>query len=95
MAPWHEAAARAGARAAAKFPIGQAGVVIDAINLYAGEPGFFTDELLATLDEMATDISFALDNIGREAERKRIEEALRAAEEQFCGLVEAMSSHRP
>ncbi len=86
--PWHEAARRAGVRAVAKFAIREGGAVIGAISLYAGDPGFFTEELVATLDEMALDVSFALDNYMREAIHKRAEAALRAAEEQFRGLVE-------
>ena len=88
MAPWHEAARRVGVRAMAKFPIRQGGAVIGAINLYAGEAGFFTEDLIATLDEMANDVSFGLDNYVREAARKQAEEALRAAEDLFRGLVE-------
>ncbi len=80
-AEWHDSGQRAGVRAFAVFPIRQSGAVVGAISVYAGEPGFFTDDLLATLDEMAMDVSFALDNLDRERE-------LRAAEEQFRGLVE-------
>ena len=83
-----DAARRSGAHAYGAFPIRKGGGVIGAINAYSGESGFFTPDLLATLDEMATDVSFALDNMEREAERKRVEESLYAAEEQFRGLVE-------
>ena len=88
MVPWHEAGRRAGVRAAAKFPIRQGGAVIGAISLYGGEPGYFTEDLVATLDEIAMDVSFALDNYAREVAHKQAEAALRAAEEQFRGLVE-------
>jgi PAS domain S-box-containing protein len=79
-APRHEAARRCGVRAFAAFPIRQTGEVVGVINVYAGAPGFFTDDLLATLDEMAIDVSFALDNLEREADRKRAEEKARANE---------------
>lgn len=81
MAPWHAEAARAGVRAAGAFPIRRAGTVTGTLNLYAAEPGYFDEAVVNTLDEMATDISFALDNLDRSA-------ALAAAEEQFRGLVE-------
>ena len=87
-APWCEAARRAGVRASAKFPIREGGAVVGAINLYAGEPGFFTEELVATLDEMTNDVSFALDNYVREAARKQAAEALRASEAKFRSLAE-------
>jgi PAS domain S-box-containing protein/putative nucleotidyltransferase with HDIG domain len=48
----------------------------------------FDDQARGLLVEMALDISFALDNFAREAERKRAEDALSVAEEQFRGLVE-------
>ena len=81
-APWHELAQHAGVRAVAAFPLRLQGKVIGTITLYAGEAGFFTEELLPTLDEMAADVSFALDNFAREAERKNIEEKL-AEERRF------------
>jgi PAS domain S-box-containing protein len=90
-APWHEAARRAGVRAAAALPIRQGGAVIGTINLYAGQPGFFADDLLATLDEMAIDVSFALDNLERGTERKRMEETLRESEARFRSLTELSS----
>ncbi|MBI4191995.1 MAG: PAS domain S-box protein [Betaproteobacteria bacterium] len=90
MAPWHEAARRAGVRASAEFPIRQGGAVVGAINLYAGEPGFFTEELAATLEEMANDVSFALDNFEREAERERVVEALRESEEKLRAIFEGV-----
>ncbi|MBI2318299.1 MAG: PAS domain S-box protein, partial [Betaproteobacteria bacterium] len=89
MAPWHEAARRAGVRASAKFPLRRGGAVIGAINLYAGDPGFFTEELVATLDEIAIDVSFALDNYAREAARSKAEETLREGEERYRRMFDA------
>ena len=79
--PWHAAARRAGVRASAAFPLRLQNKVIGTINLYASEPGFFTEELLPTFDETAMDVSFALDNYQREAER-------RYATERFHKIVE-------
>jgi len=89
MEPWHAAARHAGVRSSAKFPIRQGGAVIGAINLYAGEPDFFTEDLVATLDEIANDVSFALDNYAREAARKQAEAALREGEERYRQMFQA------
>jgi diguanylate cyclase (GGDEF)-like protein/PAS domain S-box-containing protein len=70
---FRDAARRAGARAYGAFPIRQGGVVAGVINFYSAEAGFFTEDLIARLENMAKDLSFALDNFEREAERKRVE----------------------
>ena len=87
-APWCEAARRAGVRALAKFPIREGGAVIGAINLYAGEPGFFTEELVATLEEMANDVAFALDNCAREAARKQAVALLEKSEQRHRNVIQ-------
>ncbi|MEK7877279.1 MAG: PAS domain S-box protein, partial [Pseudomonadota bacterium] len=87
-APWCEAARRAGVRASAKFPIREGGAVVGAINLYAGEPGFFTEDLVATLDEMASDVSFALDNYAREAARKQAGALLEKSEQRYRTIIQ-------
>ena len=88
MAPWHAAARRAGVRASAKFPIREKGAVIGAISLYAGDPDFFTEELVATIDEIANDVSFALDNYAREAARERAEALYRQGEQRLDTVLQ-------
>ncbi len=87
-APWHERAARHGWAALASLPLRRGGVVIGSFVLYSGDAYPFDEDARHLLDEMAADISFALDNFAREAQRKRAEDGMRAAEEQFRGLVE-------
>ena len=87
-APWQDAARRAGVRASAVFPIRQGGAVVGAINLYAGEPGFFTEDVLATLDEMAIDVSYALDNFASNTARKRAEALLRHNEQRLRSILQ-------
>jgi len=55
-----------GYRSLAAFPIVVDGRPLAVFVLYAGEPGFFDDEEVALLGELAADISFALDNIAKE-----------------------------
>ena len=87
-APWHERRARFGLGASASLPLHRNGVPVGVLNLYAGEVGAFDEAARHLLVEMAADIGFALDNFAREAARERAEKDLRAAEEQFRGLVE-------
>lgn len=75
-AAWHERARAAGFHASAAFPLHREGQVIGSLNLYAGEEYLFTDDLVHLLDEMAQDISFALDNFLREERRQQAEAAL-------------------
>jgi len=60
-APWHASAARAGFHASASFPIREHGVVVAALTVYAGSPGFFTPALVDTLGEVTPALSLALD----------------------------------
>jgi len=84
MAPWREQALVHGYRSSASFPLTVLGRTIGAINVYSGEVGFFDQEELDLLDELATDIAFALESIERE-------EALRRSEEQYRLVVENAS----
>ncbi len=69
--PWRSQAERLGFRASAVFPICENGRVSGALTVYAKEKGFFQDKETALLAEAAADVSFALDNLAREEERKR------------------------
>ena len=72
-APWHERRARFGLGASASLPLHRNGVPVGVLTLYAGEVGAFDEAARRLLVEMATDISFALDNFAREAARERAE----------------------
>ena len=75
--PWREEALRRGYRSSAGFPLKVDGQVIGVFNLYAGEPQYFAGDELALLDEMAMDISFALEVNRLEEERKKSEQHIR------------------
>ncbi|MBI5504494.1 MAG: response regulator, partial [Deltaproteobacteria bacterium] len=75
-------------RASAAFPLREQGKVIGTLSLYSSETGLFTEDVLATLDEMASDVAFALDNLALDAERARAVEALRESEDRYRDLVE-------
>ena len=69
MLPWRERAQHRGYVSAGAFPIFVRGHAIGAIAIYSGEAGFFDAENVALLDELAADLSFAME--GMEVERMR------------------------
>ncbi|MEP6672838.1 MAG: PAS domain S-box protein, partial [Chthoniobacter sp.] len=77
MLPWREDALRMGFRASAAFPLKIEDKTIGVFTLYSGTAGFFDAQELSLLDELATDISFALEVNRREVERRKMEEELR------------------
>ncbi len=87
--PWHERGRAHGIGASASIALKEEGRVIGALTLYAGEKDFFDRQHEELLLQMGTDISFALDNLKREARRRvaelalqtEIAERLRAVEE--------------
>ncbi len=83
MAPWREDALRLGYRASAAFPLIVNGEVRGALNLYAGEAGFFDNHELKLLDEMAADIAFSLEFNEQEEQRKQAEIKLAESEKHF------------
>ena len=86
--PWHALAAEYGVRSMAALPLRRAGALIGTLNLYSAEPGVFDAPTQTLLEEMAVDISFALDNFEHEAVRTQTEQALREGEERFRGMLE-------
>jgi signal transduction histidine kinase len=71
--PWRDRALACGFRAGAAFPVRHGGVVVGNLTVYAMEPGFFDEQLVKLLDEMALDVSFAVDRFAQAAERRRAE----------------------
>src|SRR5262249_49115888 len=87
VAPWAEAARAAGVKSMATFPLKRDRQPSGLIELHGSEMGFFTDELVALLYEMAQNISFALTNMQREIERAAAERALAQSEQRFRQLA--------
>ncbi len=75
-APWREEALRRGYRSSAGFPLKVDGKVVGVFSLYAGELSFFDEEEIKLLDEMAMDISFALEVNRGEVEKRKAEDEL-------------------
>jgi PAS domain S-box-containing protein len=83
MIPWRENALRLGYKSSATFPLKVFGKTIGAFNLYANEQFFFDKVEVKLLDELAMDISFAIEFNESEIERKKAEELLRKSEERY------------
>lgn len=90
MQPWRAQLAERGVFASAAFPLLQEGNANGALTLYATEAHFFDSALITLLEEMATDVSFALDNFEREAARHKAEEALRASDARFRAIFDSV-----
>lgn len=87
-APWHERARQFGIRASAALPLRRRNHVVGALNLYAGDVAAFDEPMRSLLEEMAGDLSFALENFDREALRRQAEESVRESEALFRGIVQ-------
>jgi GAF domain-containing protein len=83
----HADAIRMGYRASAALPLKVAGEVRGSLILYAAEPGFFEDNVVKLLDEMAADIAFALEFSEQEDQRRRAELLLRESEHRYQTLA--------
>ena len=67
----------AGLRAAVSLPLRVGGRTVGALTLFAGEKGFFDDSLRELVTEMASDVSFALENFEKEERLRASVEAVR------------------
>lgn len=81
--PWQERARASAIRASAAFPLRRGGAVVGVFSLYADQVGFFDEELVTLIGELASDISFALDKLNDDALRRRAEADLRFALERL------------
>ncbi len=80
-APWLERATQFGWEAIAALPLQRKGEVIGAFILYAGEINAFDADARKLLEEMATDISYALDGFERDASIKLAAEVFEQGKE--------------
>lgn len=69
--PWRERAHHRGYRSLGAFPIRVCGRTAGAIAIYARETGFFDAENVALLEELAVELSFALESMELERMRQR------------------------
>lgn len=75
LKPWYERGKIYGWRSMASLPLFRGKQVVGSLNVYSDEHDAFDEAEQNLLIEMATDISFALDNFHREALRIKAEQA--------------------
>jgi PAS domain S-box-containing protein len=77
MKRWREMALTCGFHSCAGFPVSMFGRTIGVIQLYSGELHFFDDSEVELLEEVARDVSFALEFLENDRRRKASENELR------------------
>jgi hypothetical protein len=75
----HGKAMEGGVRSCAAFPIRLQGKVCGSFCVHSAEEGFFRDAEVRLLEEVALDISFALDKLEADRVRREVEEKFAAA----------------
>jgi len=91
MVPWRERALKLGYKSIASFPIQVFGKTAGNFNLYSEEQFFFDEIEVRLLDELAMDISFAMETFENEIKRNLAEEKLHEALERFNRLVSSLN----
>ncbi len=86
IAVWHERMRKCSIRSAASVPLLLEGKPIGSFSLYAREVDHFDDERMHLLNELASDISFALNRFEQEIRRQRAEAQIREARQQLQAL---------
>lgn len=71
--PWRDEILKRGFRSSAVFPIRKFNHILGTLSVYSINPMFFQENEVSLLKEAANNISFALENIAREDERKYAE----------------------
>ena len=89
--PWRAAAVRAGWAGSASLPIRLYGKPVGALTLYALQAGVFGDDRVALLEQVAGNVSFALDALDRDERRQRAEAELARAADRYARMLNTTS----
>lgn len=81
--PDREKALKHGFRSVGVFPLRRFGAFAGIFCVYASEPDVFEDDIAALLKEVAEDLSFALQSLKNEEQRRHAEEEIRRINQQL------------
>ncbi|MGD2066977.1 MAG: PAS domain S-box protein, partial [Candidatus Bathyarchaeota archaeon] len=87
LPPYQKAAFDHGCRSSATFPLKVQDQIRGTINFYANESHFFDEEELRLLDELAMDISFAIEFAEKEVQQKKTKKALKENQRSMSTLL--------
>ena len=87
MKPWYPELEKQGYRSSGAFPLFIHNVVVGTLQLYSVENHFFSEGEVRLLDEVASDISFALERLEAEEHRAATEMSLKESEEKLTAVV--------
>lgn len=96
LCPLDYEAIRRGYRATASFPLRAYNEIIGVFTLHVTESDFFNQDELALLEEMMTEVSFAIESLFRETQRRAATQELQKlslAVEQSANMVIIMNLH--
>ena len=85
--PWREAAARSGIAASITLPVRFEGKPAGLLTAYAGTANYFGHREIPLMEQIAGDVSFALDVLSGEERHRAAESALRESENRLKFLV--------
>jgi len=88
---WQDTILHNSIQAAALFPLRQDGKPNGVLCVFAKDTGFFTDDVIHLLDEMASEVSFAIQNYKLSYEHRRTHERLRESTIEMRRLNSQMS----
>ncbi len=87
--PCHGFAGQENLGSCAGIPIRSSGRVQGILGICSVEPEFFNPREVLLLEEVAMDVSHALDGLDAQEQRRKADEALRESEQRFRALVES------
>jgi PAS domain S-box-containing protein len=91
--PWWEVAQGCGFLASAAFPIFFQKRVWGALSIYSAEAEFFQEKEIKLLEEVAEDVSFALEHLETERQRQATLLALQESEQRYRQMIGSVTDY--